>query len=166
MIESLNWSRTTWVSPQFSGPWNCNALSPHNNHPKITTISHFSSILNVTWHLPHLNSDFSTLIPSKQGKYCCEMWIGNEACPHFTFPMKPLNSKLCWPFFTGFKRYQSIGVCWHNVYFVCRPPIDNSQFLIEGVTACDCPVQTTNTKVKKIGRVECKQPLDIVFVHR
>ena len=55
--------------PQFKGPqkWG-NASSPHGNHPKITFISYFSCIFKVEMNLPHLNFDFSTLIPSKMTK--------------------------------------------------------------------------------------------------
>ena len=31
------------ASPQFTGPWNGNASSSHDNHPKITFVTHFSS---------------------------------------------------------------------------------------------------------------------------
>ena len=30
------------ASPQFTGPWNGKASSPHGNHPKMTAIPHFS----------------------------------------------------------------------------------------------------------------------------
>ena len=35
---------------------------------------------NVKWNLPQLNFNFSTLITSKIGKDCCEMWNRNETC--------------------------------------------------------------------------------------
>ena len=48
-------------------------------------ISHL--LLIVEWNLPHLNFDFSTLIPSKTSKKYCEIWDRNEACPT-RLPMK------------------------------------------------------------------------------
>ena len=90
------------ASPEFTGPWNGNASFPHGNHPKIKSISYFSSFfLNVKGNLPHLNFDFSTLKPSKIDKICCEMRNRNETClPHQT-PQEiwtqiwDLNSKNC-----------------------------------------------------------------------
>ena len=68
------------ASPEFTGPWNEKprplmviTLKLHPFH-----ISHL--FLNVKWNLPPLNFDFSTLLPSKIGKNCCEMWNRNEAC--------------------------------------------------------------------------------------
>ena len=61
------------ASPEFTGPWKemprplmviTFRLHPFN-------ISHL--FLNVKRHLPHLNFDFSTHIPSKIGRNCCEI---------------------------------------------------------------------------------------------
>ena len=51
------------ASPQFTGHWNWNALFPHGNHPKITSISHFSFFV--------FKCEMRTaamLVPSKTGK--------------------------------------------------------------------------------------------------
>ena len=44
VLASLNFKICPPASPQCTGPWNGNASAPHGNHPKITSISHFSSI--------------------------------------------------------------------------------------------------------------------------
>ena len=57
---------------------------------------------------------------------------------------------------------QTLSVYWPNVYFVC---IDNSQFRLMGLQ-CVIALYKPRTQELKIGRVECKQPLDIAYVHR
>ena len=42
---------------------------------------HISHFFKCELNLPHLNFEFSTLIPSKIGLNFCEMLIGNEAYP-------------------------------------------------------------------------------------
>ena len=61
-------------------------------------------------------------------------------------------------FSTGFKLYQSIGLMW-NSYVLMTP---NFHYWAYRVIALYKPY----TQELKIGRVECKQPLYIVYVHR
>ena len=63
-VRVLSWDLCPPASPQFTRSSNRNTLSLHDNHPKITSVSYTVShlFLNVKCNLPHLNTDFSTLI--------------------------------------------------------------------------------------------------------
>ena len=83
------------ASPQFTGPWNRDAVPLKVITRKLLPF-YTSLLFNVKWDIPHLNFDFSTLIPTKIGKNCCEMEM-RPAPPHFQRNLDTdLNSKLCW----------------------------------------------------------------------
>ena len=122
-IMSLN---LLTASPQFTGPWNENASSPHGKHLQNTPFHIFHLFLNVKINLPHLNFEFTTPIafPLKYVKMVvkCETEL-RSAHPHFPWNLDTdLSSNLCWPYIPGLTvggRFRGLGNS-NTREFVCR----------------------------------------------